>query len=97
MSRKKGGVIKTPGAAILAAASAVGKQEHEGPLGSCFDYFDPTDRFGVNTWEKAESEMQRIAFAGAMWKLGVTETDIDALFAGDLLNQCVGSAYGFLC
>ena len=96
MSRKKGGVIKTPGAAILAAASAVGKQEHEGPLGSCFDYFDPTDRFGVKTWEKAESEMQRIAFAGAMGKLGVTETDIDALFAGDLLNQCVGSAYGLL-
>ena len=96
MSRKKGGVIKTPGAAILAAASAVGKQEHEGPLGSCFDYFDPTDRFGVKTWEKAESEMQRIAFAGAMGKFGVTETDIDALFAGDLLNQCVGSAYGLL-
>ena len=96
MSRKKGGVIKTTGAAILAAASAVGKQEHEGPLGSCFDYFDPTDRFGVKTWEKAESEMQRIAFAGAMGKLGVTETDIDALFAGDLLNQCVGSAYGLL-
>lgn len=94
MSRKKGGTVKTLGAAILAASSAVGKKEKEGPLGDLFDFSDPTDRFGQKTWERSESEMQRIVFSGAAGKLGIGEEDIDAVFAGDLLNQCVGSAYG---
>ena len=96
MSRKKGGTVRTPGAAILAAASAVGKKEHEGPLGGGFDFFDINDRFGQKTWEKSESEMQRIALSGVIGKLGLNEGVIDAIFAGDLLNQCVGSAYGLL-
>ena len=96
MSRKKGGTVKTLGAAILAASSAVGKKEKEGPVGDLFDFSDPTDRFGQKTWERSESEMQRIVFSGAAGKLGIGEEDIDAVFAGDLLNQCVGSAYGLL-
>ena len=96
MSRKKGGTVKTLGAAILAASSAVGKKEKEGPLGDLFDFSDPTDRFGQKTWERSESEMQRIVFSGAAGKLGIGEEDIDAVFAGDLLNQCVGSASGLL-
>lgn len=96
MSRKKGGTVKTLGAAILAASSAVGKKEKEGPLGDLFDFSDPTDRFGQKTWERSESEMQRIVFSGAAGKLGIGDEDIDAVFAGDLLNQCVGSAYGLL-
>lgn len=96
MSRKKGGTVKTLGAVILAASSAVGKKEKEGPLGDLFDFSDPTDRFGQKTWERSESEMQRIVFSGAAGKLGIGEEDIDAVFAGDLLNQCVGSAYGLL-
>lgn len=96
MSRKKGGTVKTLGAAILAASSAVGKKEKEGPLGDLFDFSDPTDRFGQKTWERSESEMQRIVFSGAAGKLGIGEEDIDVVFAGDLLNQCVGSAYGLL-
>ena len=32
----------------------------------------------------------------ALKKSGLREKDIGALFAGDLLNQCVGSAYGLL-
>ena len=83
-------------AAILGAASVVGKKESEGPLGELFDLHDPDDLFGKKTWESAESEMQRMAFALALSKVGLHDTDIDALFAGDLLNQCVGSAYGLL-
>ena len=62
-------------------------------MGDCFDIHDNTDRFGKNTWEKAESEMQRLALNVALSKAGLSEKDIDALFAGDLLNQCVGSAF----
>ncbi|MBR2906930.1 MAG: stage V sporulation protein AD [Clostridia bacterium] len=81
---------------ILSAASVVGKNEREGPLGDAFDLSDETDRFGQKTWEKAESEMQRRAFRLAMKKGGVGADDVDVLYAGDLLNQCVGSAYGLL-
>lgn len=81
---------------LLSTASAVGKKEAEGPLGSLFDLCDETDRFGTKTWEAAESEMQRMAFNTALGKARLHDSDIGALFAGDLLNQCVGSAYGLL-
>ena len=83
-------------AAVTAAATAVGKKENNGPLGGAFDLCDDTDRFGAKTWEGAESEMQRAAFNVALAKAGLSDRDIGALFAGDLLNQCVGSAYGLL-
>lgn len=84
------------GAGILSCASAVGKKEREGPLGECFDLSDDQDRFGQKTWEKAESEMQKRSFACAMEKAGMKTDGVDILMAGDLLNQCVGSAYGLL-
>lgn len=86
----------TLNAAILSAASAVGRKEKEGPLGHLFDLHDPADRFGASTWEGAESEMQRRALNTALGKAELSDKDPDALFAGDLLNQCVGSAYGLL-
>ncbi|MBQ4328017.1 MAG: stage V sporulation protein AD [Clostridia bacterium] len=81
---------------ILCAASAVGKQEYEGPLGTLFDLHCEDDRFGQDTWEKAESEMQRQCLGVALSKSGLREADIGALFAGDLINQCTGSSYGLL-
>lgn len=84
------------GATFLGSASVVGKREYEGALGELFDLHDSTDKFGMNTWEKAESEMQRLALNTALAKVSATERDVGALFAGDLLNQCVGSSYGLL-
>ena len=81
---------------ILSAASVVGKKEYEGPYGDEFDIHDETDKFGEDTWEKAESSMQRAALNTAILKSGIDEGVIDALFAGDLMNQCTGSAYGLL-
>lgn len=89
-------ILKFKNAAVVASASVVGRDEYEGPLGKCFDMHDPTDKFGMSTWELAESEMQRLAFNTALSKLCLSERSVDALFAGDLLNQCVGSAYGLL-
>ena len=89
-------IIDTSGALILAASSVVGGKEFEGPLGALFDFHDPSDRFGQKTLEKSEGEMQRLVLANVMSKLGVSFADIDALFAGDLMNQCVSSAYGLL-
>ena len=89
-------ILKFTNAAIVASAAVVGKDEYDGPLGECFDLHDNTDKFGMNTWELAESEMQRLAFNTALAKLSISERGVDALFAGDLLNQCVSSAYGLL-
>ena len=79
---------------ILSAASVVGKLEKNGPIGGCFDIHSADDRFGQKTWEKAEAEMQRLALNTALAKGEMDERQLDAIFAGDLLNQCVGAAYG---
>ena len=80
--------------AIIGYSSVVGKRESEGPLASDFDLHDPGEHFGMNTWEKAESEMQRIALNTAIAKSKLGAGAIDAIFAGDLQNQCVSSVFG---
>ena len=79
---------------IQCAASVVGKMEKNGPLGGVFDLHGEDDRFGQKTWEKAEAEMQRLALNTALGKGKLHDRDLDAIFAGDLLNQCIGAAYG---
>lgn len=81
---------------ITAAASVVGKREHEGPFGSKFDIYDESDSFGMPTWEQSEGEMQRQALNLALSKASLKPVDIDAVFAGDLINQCTSSSYGLL-
>jgi stage V sporulation protein AD len=74
--------------------SVVGKKEGEGPLGNCFDEVHEDALPGAASFEAAESELQRRAVLGALKKAGVGPEDIDAAFAGDLLNQCIGSSFG---
>lgn len=81
---------------IIASASVVGAHEHRGPLSDSFDMFCEDNLFDTETWEQAESEMQRRAFNLALNKAKMKDCELDAIFAGDLLNQCTGSAYG-LC
>lgn len=78
---------------IISSASVVGKKEKNGPLGHLFD-LGGDDKFGKNTWEKSEAEMQRLALGIALNKSGFTVDSIDYLFAGDLINQCISSSYG---
>lgn len=82
---------------IISSYSVVGHMEKSGPLGELFDEYSNDDKFGKDSWEKAESEMQKRAFSGALNKSGLIDTEIDVLLAGDLLNQCVGSNYGLSC
>ena len=83
---------KTP--SFLSYASVGGYEEKRGQLGDKFDFCDKTDRFGMDTFEKAEAEMGRIALNLAMKKGNFSPVEIDALFAGDLENQCVASSSG---
>lgn len=81
---------------ILSYYSVVGSKEHQGPLGAFFDEFSSDDKFGQDSWEKAESEMQSRALKGALMRVGLNDSSLDCLLAGDLLNQCVGSSYGLI-
>ena len=79
---------------ILSYGSVVGKKEHEGPLSNEFDAYTIDSFFGEKTFEKAESKLQKPAVQIALDKGGFKDSDIDNIFAGDLLNQCIGSSFG---
>ena len=77
---------------VAGFAAVAGKKEGDGPLGKYFDEISSDPYFNQNTWEKAESEMQTRAFQIALNKAGLKANDIERLFAGDLLNQCISSS-----
>ena len=79
---------------ILGYAAVAGPKEAEGPLGKKFDkiYYDP--KAGLDTWEEAESQLQKEALGIALSKSGHTAEDMDFVFSGDLLNQCISSSFG---
>ena len=79
---------------VIAAATVVGKKEGEGPLRATFDYISKDTTFGESTWEKSESRMQKEALVRAVDKSGLGMEALELVFAGDLLNQCIGSTFG---
>ena len=79
---------------VVSAASVVGKKESEGPLVQWFDRTVIDTTMGGETWEKAEAMFQKEAVEIASQKAGVNYDNIDYVFAGDLLNQCVSSSSG---
>ena len=79
---------------IVGSAAVGGKKEGEGPLARYYDILCDDSSLGEQTWEKAESRLQKDAVNKALEKSCLSTTDIDFLFAGDLLNQCISSTYG---
>lgn len=79
---------------IISCASIVGGKEGEGPLGSCFDRVEKDSHFGKESWEQAESELQKQTVQLAIKKAGLSPEDINFIFSGDLINQCMGTTYG---
>lgn len=79
---------------IRASASVVGTKEGAGPFGDCFDMVGVDDKFGCNTWEEAESTLQKEALTLAIGKSGLKNREIKYLFAGDLLGQSIASSFG---
>lgn len=78
---------------ILETASIVGKKEGEGPLAKCFDLVLGDDRWGEDSWEKAESKLQEQVSLTALQKAKLKPEDMDFALAGDLINQCVSAHY----
>ena len=82
---------------IAAFAAVGGKMEGEGPLAACFDYLSADSHFGAKSWESAESEMLRRCFTLLLSKAAIEAADLDYVFTGDLLNQCVGTELNRQC
>lgn len=80
--------------AVIGHAAVVGQTEGEGPLGKEFDRVHQDDTVGKASFEQAESAMQREAIVCALEKAGKTPADADFILSGDLLAQCIGSAFG---
>ncbi|MGI6279638.1 MAG: stage V sporulation protein AD [Acutalibacteraceae bacterium] len=79
---------------IISYGSIVGKKEHEGPMREEFDSYITDSFYGEDSFEKAESKLQKTAVQIALDKAKLQNSDIDYIFAGDLLNQCIGSSFG---
>ena len=68
--------------------------EGQGPLANYFDEVNEDSFFGEKTWEKAESFMQKAVLKRALQRAKLSPGEVDYILAGDLLNQCIGSAFG---
>lgn len=79
---------------VISTGAVVGKKESEGPLGNLFDQVCQDDLFGANTWEEAESNMQKEACLLALGKAGVSSSQVRFLFGGDLLRQGIATSMG---
>ncbi len=79
---------------IAESASIVGTKEGQGPLGGLFDRVGTDDMFEANTWEEAESTLQKEAVYMALKKAGKKPEDMQFMFAGDLLGQSIASSFG---
>lgn len=79
---------------IVGYAAVGGKKEGEGPLGKQLDAVFEDTHLGMDTWEQAESALQKEALTRALDKTGVAKSQLQYLFAGDLLNQNIASTFG---
>ena len=78
---------------ILEGYTVAGPKENDGRYRGFFDHTLKDDMFGQNTFERAERKMFEHAIDGAIAKANLVPSDIDAVIAGDLLNQIVSASY----
>ena len=69
------------------------KLEGQGPLADYFDELSEDSLFGEKTWEKGEACMQKRVLSRALEKATRRPEELDLIFAGDLLNQCIGTSF----
>ena len=82
--------------ALLGRAAVGGKREAQGPLGADLDKTFGDTSLGMDTWEQAEAQLQKEAVALALVRAGLKPENLDLIFAGDLLNQCISSTFGVM-
>ena len=92
LGRQTVALLRPP--SVVSYANVGGKFEANGPLAEHFDLLCTDSFFGKDTWEQAESAMQQEALTRALEKGGLTPAELDYVLSGDLLTQCIGTAFG---
>ncbi len=78
---------------IVGAFSVAGPKESKGSISEFIHEKLSDDMFGENTYEKAETKMLYTAIKNCIKQANKQENDINAMFAGDLLNQIVSATF----
>ncbi len=78
---------------VLEGYTVAGPKENDGRYKGFFDFALEDDMFGQNTFERAERKMFEHAIEGAIAKANLDDVDVDAVIAGDLLNQIVSASF----
>lgn len=76
---------------VVSHAAVVGGKEGAGPLKNGFDEVSMDSYFGQDSWEKAETTMLSRALDRCLEKADGLRPE--CMLGGDLLNQCVSSAF----
>lgn len=79
---------------LVSAGSVGGKKEGEGPLGKEFDRIYKDNLLNQQTWEAAESQMQKQACEIAIEKADISPEQVRFLYGGDLLRQGIATSMG---
>lgn len=79
---------------IISSASAAGPKEGKGPIGEWLDLVTPDAGVGENSWEEAESTLQKEALQMALGKAKMNINQLRCLFGGDLLAQSTATSFG---
>ncbi len=77
----------------LSWAAAGGRKEGEGPLKKGFDLLSEDSYLGQESWEQAESYMMRQCLGICLGKSELPMRRPELVLGGDLLNQCISSAF----
>ena len=78
---------------IIEGASIVGQKEGDGPLGKLFDVVEQDPMLGQETWEEAESLLQKEAIQKLLFKAGMSKEEIREYIAtGEPMDKA--GAYG---
>ncbi len=77
----------------VSASAVVAKNENDGTFGGRFDTVLADDKFGEQSFEKAECRMFCTAAQRAVEKAGLRLGHVRAMLAGDLLNQIITANY----
>lgn len=78
---------------ITGHAGVVGKKEGEGPLAEDFDAIFEDTSMGQQSYELAESAMLHDAIIRALSSAQKSPSEVNFVLSGDLLDQCMGSAF----
>ncbi len=77
---------------LTAWASVAGKKESEGPLQAYFDYTNGIPIFGERPGRQSAT-CRKLRWRRCCKRRKKKKQDVDLVFSGDLLNQCISSSF----